>query len=117
MARRVQKSTGKKIAVFKVKGGDIKIPFPVPSGGRILIVGWQMKIGNKNVQSLVFLFPNGQIHHDYTWRDDADHLEVQMPAVADATAATTTTDAIISSTTVTGPESEPRAGIPDDIMQ
>ena len=68
------------------KGGDIKIPFPVPNGGRILIAGWQKRIGSHNVQSLIFIFPNGQIHHDYTWREDADHLEVQMPAVKDAEA-------------------------------
>ncbi len=90
MARRVQKSTGRKIAVFKVKGGDIKIPFPVPSGGRILIAGWQKRIGKNNVQSLIFIFPNGQIHHDYTWREDADHLEVQMPAVNDEPKAVST---------------------------
>ncbi len=88
------------------------------AGGKIIIMGWQKKIGSSNVQSLNFIFPNGQIHHDWTWREDADHLEVQMPQIKDpdTTAATTSSDAIISNTTtVTGPESEPRAGLPDEI--
>lgn len=108
MARRVQRVTGKKIAIFKTKGGDIKIPFPVPGGGKILISGWQMRIGSNNVQSLIFMFPNGQIHHDWTWRQDADHLEVQMPAVKDPPHAESTT--LVDAELV-----KPRAGLPDDV--
>jgi hypothetical protein len=112
MARRVQISQGKKIAVIPTKNPNqpIKIPFPVPAGGKIQIMGWQKKIGSNNVQSLVFFFPNGQIHHDWTWRQDADHLEVLMPQVKDdaKVVATVTTDANIVS--------EPRAGLPDPIL-
>ncbi len=120
MSRRTQITQGKKIALIPTKNPNqpIKIPFPVMAGGKIIIMGWQKKIGSSNVQSLNFIFPNGQIHHDWTWREDADHLEVQMPQIKDpdTTAATTSSDAIISNTTtVTGPESEPRAGLPDEI--
>ena len=119
LARRVQITQGKKIAVIPTKNPNqpIKIPFPVPKGGKIIIVGWQKKVGNQNIQSLVYLFPNGQIHHDWTWRADADHLEVQMPQIKDPEASTSTDAILTQSTTVTGETSEPRAGLPDEIMQ
>jgi len=109
MARRVQKSTGKKIAVFKIKNGEVKIPFPVSKGGVILIYGWQKKIGSHNIQSLNFIFPSGQIHHDWTWREDADHLEVMMPQIKDPPQAESTT--VVDAELV-----KPRAGLPDDVM-
>ncbi len=112
MARRVQRATGKKIAVFKIKNGEVKIPFPVAKGGVILIYGWQKKIGNNNVQSLIFLFPNGQIHHDWTWREDVDHLEVQMPQVKDDPHTVSATVTLVDA----GLTDEPRSGLPDDVM-
>lgn len=124
-ARRTQMSRGQKIAVVPTKNPNqpIKIPFPVPKGGKIIIIGWKQKIGGQNVQALNYLYPNGQIQSDYQWRKDADHGKVDMPGDVPDGSMNISIDANLiakknesSSTTKVGEESEPRAGIPDDVI-
>ncbi len=120
-ARRHQLQRGRKIAVFKIKGGEVKIPFPIPAGKKIYIIGWKQKVGKHIFQAQNFIYPNGQIQLDYTWRQDADHGRVDMPGDVPMPQSTTSTDAIIkenksSSTTKLGDDSQPREGLPDEIM-
>jgi len=119
-ARRRQNARGQKIAVIPMKKQFIKVPFPVPNGGTILIIGWKID----NVKALNYIYPNGQIESDYKWREDADHNVVQMPGEEVATSEpevvnTVSVDANIesNSTTKVGEDGPMQPGIPDDIMQ
>jgi len=142
LVRRNQRTQGRKVATFTIKKRQIKIPFPVPAGGKIIIIGWEQKIGDKTFKSLNYIFPDGHIEHDFRWGDtEAEHNEAEIPNqeftspelteatgfVTDAnvekpsSAQSMETDAIIeenksSSTTKVGTKAEPRPGIPDDVM-
>lgn len=80
-ARRRQMQSGRKMAIIPTKSGEIRIPFPVPSGQRIIIIGWQRKIGKENVQSICFIFPDGRIEMAGAWGEDATYKEVNMNIV------------------------------------
>jgi len=79
--RRTQRSAGQKIAIIPTKSGEIKIPFPIPTGQRIIIIGWQRKIGNENIQAINFIFPDGRIEMSGAWGTDATHGKVNMNIV------------------------------------
>lgn len=81
--RRTQKSQGRKVAIIPTKAGEIKIPFPIPTGQRIVIIGWQKKIGNENIQAINFIFPDGRIEMTGAWGEDATHTKVNMPNLKD----------------------------------
>ena len=84
-ARRIQKSSGKKVCLVPYPTKDKKtgkmvmknfsIPFPTSPGGMIILVGWQKTIGNQNVQAINVLFPQGKIELIDRWSDDAIHKE------------------------------------------
>lgn len=80
-SRRRQMTSGRKMAIIPTKSGEIRIPFPVPSGQRIIIIGWQRKVGKENVQSIGYIFPDGRIEMAGAWGDDATHKEVNMNIV------------------------------------
>lgn len=73
--RRTQRSAGRKIAIIPTSAGEIRIPFPIPGGQRVIIIGWQRKIGSENIQAINYIFPNGQIELAGQWGTDATHLE------------------------------------------
>lgn len=75
LARRQQNTTGRKVAIFMVKGGTQKIAFPVPASKKIIIIGWQL---DKH-RVLNYIYPDGHIELDYKSRQDADHSVVDMP--------------------------------------
>jgi hypothetical protein len=80
-SRRRQMTSGRKIAIIPTKSGEIRIPFPIPSGQRIIIIGWQRKIGKENVQAITYIFPDGRIEMSGAWGEDATHKEVNMNIV------------------------------------
>jgi len=79
--RRTQRSAGQKIAIIKTKAGEIRIPFPIPGGQRVIIIGWQRKIGNENIQAINYIFPDGRIEMTGAWGTDATHDKVNMNIV------------------------------------
>jgi len=79
--RRTQRSAGQKIAIIPTKSGEIRIPFPIPVGGTIIIIGWQRKIGSENIQAINYIFPDGKIEMSGAWGSDATHGKVNMDIV------------------------------------
>ena len=73
--RRKRRTSGRQIAIVKTTTGDLRIPFPVPAGGTIIIIGWQRKIGSENIQAINYIFPHGQIELAGQWGTDATHIE------------------------------------------
>ena len=53
------------------------IPYPMqfPSN-TIIIIGWQQTIGDKNVQAINYLFPDGTVELAGEWGSDATHKKV-----------------------------------------
>jgi len=106
LARRQQNTTGKKIAVFQVKGGEQKIAFPVPASRKIIIIGWQL---DKH-RVLNYIYPDGHIELDFQSRKDADHSAVDMPVSPGDVIELENSTSIDAHITA-----EPRSGLPDDV--
>lgn len=79
--RRTQMSSGRKMAIIPTKSGEIRIPFPVPAGQQIVIIGWQRKVGGENIQAINYIFPDGRIEASGAWGSDATHRKVRMEIV------------------------------------
>ena len=79
--RRTQRSAGRKVAIIPTSKGEIRIPFPVPGGQRVIIIGWQRKLGNENIQAINYIFPDGRIEMSGAWGTDATHGKVNMEIV------------------------------------
>jgi len=79
--RRMQMTSGRKMAIIPTKAGEIRIPFPVPAGQRIIIIGWQRDVNGENIQAINYIFPDGKIEMAGAWGKDATHREVNMKIV------------------------------------
>lgn len=56
----------------------VKIPIPINTVQRIIVIGWQKTINGKNVQAINYIYPDGRIELGSDWGKDSIHKEVSQ---------------------------------------
>ena len=60
--------------------GDVKVPIPINSHQKVIILGWQKTVNGVNVKSIFYLLPDGRIEMDDDWHEDSLHSTVNTPS-------------------------------------
>lgn len=76
-ARRNQITTGRRM----IQQGNVKVPIPIKSHQRVIIIGWQKTINGVNTKAIFYLMPDGRIEMDDEWRDNAIYDKVNTPGL------------------------------------
>ena len=89
-ARRNMKTQGRRIITRETKDpktGEIrkvKIPVPIDTHQKVIVIGWQKTVKGENVQAMNYIYPDGRIELGSEWGKDAIHKEVsQVKALQD----------------------------------
>ena len=83
-AKRNMKTQGRRIVERESKDpktGEIKkvkIPIPINTHQRVIVIGWQKTVNGKNVQAINYIYPDGRIELSSDWGKDAIHKEVSQ---------------------------------------
>jgi len=83
-AKRNMKTQGRRIVERESKDSKtgeikkVKIPIPINTHQRVIVIGWQKTVNGKNVQAINYIYPDGRIELGSEWGKDSIHKEVSQ---------------------------------------